>query len=163
VRALVFALLLIACPAWANNTLYMRAQWPAATPTPTPTPRPTSVVLSSSNSSVCGVDDRFFGNGSACNATETSVDVPASESGTFTSMSCTQPTDSTCTLGFTLRNGAADVSTFYCESVNNSTCSPSSPTPTSFSSGNLLAIKTTDVTETCASNAPTCTVFYTVP
>lgn len=126
-------------------------------------PRITSVVLSSSNSSVCGVDGRYFGNGSACNATETSVDVPASEGGTFFSMTCSQPTDATCTIGFQLRKNAADVSTFTCDSVNTAACSPSSPTASTFATSDLLAIKVTDVSETCASNAPTCTVFYTVP
>ena len=130
----------------------------------TPIPRPTSIVLSASNSSVCGVDDRFFGNGSACNATESSVDVNFADSaGTMTSMTCSQPTDASCTIGFTLRRNTVDVASFYCESVNTASCSPSSPAPTSIVVLQTLSIKVTDVSETCASNAPTCTVFYTVP
>lgn len=129
----------------------------------TPTPRPTSIVMSSTNSTVCGVDTRFFGNGSACNATETSVDVPASEGGTFTNMTCSQPTDATCTIGFMLRVNAANVTSFTCNSVDTVACSPSSPSPTTFVTSDLLAIRVTDVLETCGSNAPTCTVFYTVP
>lgn len=137
----------------------------AVTPRRLPIPRPTSIVLSASNSAACGVDDRYFGSGAACNATETSVDVTLSEPSSITvmDMTCSQPTDATCTIGFQLRGAAADVATFYCESVNTASCSPSSPTATVVGWLSNVAIKVTDVSETCASNAPTCTVFYTVP
>lgn len=165
IARVILALLLLEAPAFATNTLYRRAMWPSSepTPTPTPTPRPTSIVLAGANNAACGVNDRYFGNGNACNATEANVDVPTSEAGTFTDMACSQPTDATCTISFQLRRNASDVASFYCESVNTAACSPSSPTPTSFANGALLAVKVTDVDGNCGSNAPTCTVFYTVP
>lgn len=133
----------------------------------TPTPRPTTIVLNASNSSACGLDNRYFGSGAACNATNTSVDVAAPDTGTFTSMSCTQPTDPSCTIGFQLQYDPSflftDFTGFYCESVNNSTCTPTSPSPTAITAGWMLVVKVTDVSETCGSNAPTCTVSYTVP
>lgn len=133
----------------------------------TPTPRPTTIVLSASNSTVCGVDDRYFGSGAVCNATNTAVDVAMPEDGTLTSMSCTQPTDGSCTIGFQLQYNPSflfvDATGFYCESVNNSTCVPGSPSATAVLSTYFLVVKVTDVSETCASNAPTCVVSYTVP
>ncbi len=129
---------------------------------PTPTPRPTSIVLSSSSSSACGLSGRYFGDGSACSATETNEDVATTEGGTFTNMTCSQ-TDTSCVYGFQLRKNAANVSTFQCNATNTTPCSPSSPTSTTFALGDLLAVAVTDVDGNCGTLAPTCTVFYTVP
>lgn len=136
-----------------------------ATPVPTPTPRPTTIVFSSTNSTVCGVNDRYFGAPATCNATYTSVDWTPVENGTFTTMTCSQPTDAVCSITFTLYlNSGSPGTGWSCLSVDTAACSPSSPTPTTFTAGgNLVAIRVDDTGGNCGSNAPTCVVEYTVP
>lgn len=151
-RALLLLLLALASPA------------SAVTPQMMPM-RVGTTDLVGASSSVCGVSNRYFGSGAACNATETSVDVTNTFfGGQFVNMSCTQTGDATCTLGFTLRVDAADVSSFYCESVNGSTCTPTAPVPTTFvQSTTLYDIMVTDVGGLCGTNAPTCTMTYRSP
>ncbi len=151
----------------AAITPIRRIAWPQQTPSPSPTPRPTSTIFSATSSTACSVaTNRFFSQGVGCTATYASGDLQWNAgNSTVTSITCSQPTDTTCDATFTFYSASGTPTALTCQlPATNSTTNPcTSSGSVSVTDSNAVAMAVKDSNGTCGAFAPTCTIFYTVP